>query len=184
MCHIECCGVSVDYYRGLHSSVILSWKCKACTVMMNEPNVSEVYRSGDSFFDEDDYYANIEQENANEIPTIDNINNYPNCPICKEDVQEDQDRIHCDMCLVWPHKTCLHLTNEESEDVVYANPWFCSYCLSIKSNKITWGEYEGEEAIKNIIQSTDNNILKWKKNIFKLPHGKWNCFSERIDPLT
>ena len=28
-CHIKCCGVSVDYYRALHSSVILSWKCIA-----------------------------------------------------------------------------------------------------------------------------------------------------------
>ena len=73
--------------------------------------------------------------------------------------EEDQDGIRCDMFLVWLHKTCLHLANEESEDVVYANPWFCSYCLSIKSNKITWGEYEGEEAIKKIIESTYNNIL-------------------------
>ena len=55
-CHIKCCGVSVDYYRALHSSVILSWKCIACTIMMNETNVSEVYGSG-----EDDYYVIIEQ---------------------------------------------------------------------------------------------------------------------------
>ena len=127
---------------------------------------TEVYGSGDSFFDEDDYYANTEQENANEIPTIDNVNNYPNCPICKEDVQEDQDGILCNTYLVWLHKTCLHFTNEESEDVVYANPWFSSHYLSIKLNKITWGEYEGEEDIKNIIQSTYSNILGWKKNIW------------------
>ena len=124
-------------------------------------------------FDGDGSYANIEQENANEDPTIDNLVNYPNCPLSKEDVQEDQDGICCDTCLVWLHKTCLHFTDEEFEDRVHSsNPWFCSHCLSLKSNKITWGEYEGEEAIKKVIQSTYDNILGWKKNILTLPRGK------------
>ena len=48
-CHIICCGVSVDYYLTLHSGVIRSWKCTPCNIMMNEPNVSKVYSSGDSF---------------------------------------------------------------------------------------------------------------------------------------
>ena len=55
----------MDYYRALHSSVILSWTCMDCTVMMNEPCVGEDFGFSDSFFNEDGAYTNIDQEDAN-----------------------------------------------------------------------------------------------------------------------
>lgn len=116
----------MDYYRALHSSIILNWNCMACTVVVNDhPSVGgwRSFRLWDSIFDEDGSYANIQQENENEDPTIDNLINYLNCPLFKEDVLEDQDGICCDMCLVWLHKTCLHFTDEEFEDLVHSfNP--------------------------------------------------------------
>ena len=51
------------------------------------------------------------------------------------------------------------------------SPWYCMRCLAIKSNKIKWGDMEGEEAIKTCITSAYNEIIKWRKNIFILPRG-------------
>ena len=73
----------------------------------------------------------------------------PNCPVCREEVEHGQPGINCDRSKVWFHRSCLHMTEEmfvelESSEV----EWFCMHCLSIKANKIKWGELEGEENIQ------------------------------------
>ena len=50
------------------------------------------------------------------------------------------------------------------------------------ANNIKWGDCEGEEKIRETIQSTYNTIVGWKKNMFALPRGK--CGTEFIKKLT
>ena len=70
-----------------------------------------------------------------------------------------------------------HLTNS-GEDT----EWFCVRCRQIKSNKLKWGEHNGEENIAELIRNTYAIIIGWKKNIFRLPRGK--CGSDFIIELT
>ncbi len=106
-----------------------------------------------------------------------------NCPVCREDVEEEQAGILCEMCKTWAHSTCLHMTEFEFNTLVNSpQPWYCMRCLSIKANKIKWGKMEGEENIKNIITSVYKEVSKWHKNLFLLPRGKVGC--EFIKELT
>ena len=92
------------------------------------------------------------------------------CPLCKEEVTEDQDGVYCETCLTWAHKTCLNLSDEEFAIVLNNSetPWFCARCMAIKANNIKWGEYEGEDEISNIIKTTYNTTLNWGKIFFSL----------------
>ena len=99
----------------------------------------------------------------------------PNCPVCREEVIVGQPGIRCDTCKTWFHKSCLHMTQENYEELVAEGAsiqWHCMRCLSIKANKIKWGEIEGEEQIRLRITQTYDEIISWHKNIFKLPRGK------------
>ncbi len=99
-----------------------------------------------------------------------------NCSVCREEVTEEQNGIMCEMCDTWSHISCLHMSEE-----IYAeldgssNPWYCMRCLSIKANKIKWGDMEGEEIVNNKISSIYNEVTKWQKNLFMLPRGKVGC---------
>ena len=109
------------------------------------------------------------------------------CPLCKEDIVEGQNGIRCDACHVWSHKTCLNMSDEEFSNLSQTSHeaeagWFCARCLSIKANKINWGELEGEQAIRSAIDTIYNEILDWKKNIFPIPRGK--CGNDLIKELT
>ena len=107
----------------------------------------------------------------------------PNCPICREEVEEGQPGICCDLCKSWFHRSCLHMTEEIYECLeASSDPWYCVRCLSIKGNKIKWGNLEGEEAIKNYISIVYKEITSWNKNIFMLPRGK--AGTEVIKELT
>ena len=97
----------------------------------------------------------------------------PNCPMCKIDVTDQVDGVMCDMCKIWSHRVCLFMSLEEYELLNRSKtPWFCTTCLSIRANKIKWGDMEGEVAIKDTINKTYNEIIKWRKNLFLLPRGK------------
>ena len=77
------------------------------------------------------------------------------------------------MCRTWYHRECLFMTPEEYEKLNSSNThWYCATCLSIKANKIKWGNHEGEVAIKDVIQATYNEIVTWRKNLFMVPRGK------------
>ena len=68
----------------------------------------------------------------------------PNCPICRIDVTEEIEGIVCEMCNTWSHRTCLFMPVEVYNALdASPDPWFCTTCLSIKSNKIKWGSLEG-----------------------------------------
>ena len=93
--------------------------------------------------------------------------------------------VKCDKCRCWFHQACLHMTDEEYVRLTASDEevrWFCSWCQSIMSNNIKWGEYEGEESIREIVQSTYNTIVGWKRNLFSLPRGK--CGTDFIKKLT
>ena len=65
------------------------------------------------------------------------------CPVCREEVQNGQPGIYCEMCYIWSHRSCLHMTEAIYEDLMRSpDPWYCIRCLSLKSNKIRWGEWK------------------------------------------
>ena len=107
-----------------------------------------------------------------------------NCPICKVDVLEENS-VNCKMCRSWVHQACLHMSNVEFEALNKSGDnveWFCARCRQIKSNNIKWGHCTGEENIRNLITSTYETIIGWKKNTFRLPRGK--CGTDFIKELT
>ena len=107
----------------------------------------------------------------------------PNCPICRDEVENGQPGICCDLCKSWFHRSCLHMTEDTYAGLeASSDPWFCVRCLSIKGNKIKWGSLEGEETIKNYIDRIYKEITAWNKNIFMLPRGK--AGTELIKELT
>ena len=70
-------------------------------------------------------------------------------------------------------------TLDKSDDSVH---WYCARCRQIKSNNIKWGRHSGEENVRNLITSTYETIIGWKKNTFRLPRGK--CGINFIKELT
>ena len=65
------------------------------------------------------------------------------------------------------------MSDEEYQRLVESpDPWYCVNCSSIRSNKIKWGNFEGEETIRATISSIYEEIIKWRKNIFLVPRGK------------
>ena len=97
----------------------------------------------------------------------------PNCPVCREEVENGQPGINCDRCKTWFHRSCLHMTEAMFEELENSEEeWFCMHCLSIKANKIKWGDMEGEETIQEALNNTYKIVTQWKKNFFFLPRGK------------
>lgn len=95
------------------------------------------------------------------------------CMICKNDFLTSQKSIQCDKCHKWSHINCLFMLEDEYDHIFNSgSKWFCAVCNQIKDNKIKWGSIEGEEKIKDMVDSIYKKILDWKKNIFLLPRGK------------
>ena len=124
--------------------------------------------------------ANIENEDAAENPEIQSSGSTnvpdgaedPNCPVCREEVENGQPGLNCDRCKIWFHRSCLHMTEAEFEELERSeDEWFCMHCLSVKANKIKFGDHEGEENIQELINRTYKVITQWKKNFFLLPRG-------------
>ena len=100
-------------------------------------------------------------------------NEKSSCPNCTNNVKEDEDGVFCEMCENWSHRACLFMSAEEFQTLAGSSvPWYCTTCLSIRSNKIKWGKMEGEETIKGTISSIYDEIIKWRKNLFMVPRGK------------
>ena len=120
---------------------------------------------------------NITENNSQDVQStsIDGVDH--NCPVCRENVIILQSGIRCFDCNTWFHKTCLHLNQDQYSDV-----WSCMRCLSIKSNKIKWGNLEGEMKIKEKVSSVYKEVTTWYKNLFILPRGRVGC--EFIKELT
>ena len=94
-------------------------------------------------------------------------NDNDNCPFCRVDVGDEDEGIICEMCKVWHHRECLFMTTEEYKSLAENNTdWYCATCLSIRSNKIKWGNIEGEVAIKSTIERLYGEIIKWRKTCF------------------
>ena len=77
------------------------------------------------------------------------------------------------MCNRWFHRVCLFMPEDLFTTLKDSNdPWYCTVCLSIKANKIKWGDVEGEVAIRQVISSVYNELINWRKNLFLVPRGK------------
>ena len=114
-----------------------------------------------------------EQQEEVNLGVLDDDTGDPNCPICREEVEDGQPGICCSQCKTWFHRPCLHMTEQMYEELgASSDDWFCMRCLSIRGNRIKWGEFEGEQAIRDCIKSTYEEIIKWRKNLFLLPRGK------------
>ena len=97
----------------------------------------------------------------------------PNCPVCREEVAHGQPGICCNQCKTWFHKPCLLMPEETYIELSNSDEdWYCMRCLSIRANKIKWGELDGELSIKTCISATYREVISWRKNIFMLPRGK------------
>ena len=105
---------------------------------------------------------------ATNVPQArDEENDDPNCPVCKEEVMPMTPGIVCDTCKTWFHRACLDMSQETYDELSNNNEsWFCLRCLSIRANKIKWGDMEGEELIQSCITNTYQTVTKWKKNLF------------------
>ena len=126
------------------------------------PNAEEILQ----FLDEQQDVANTENNNQE-------VEEDPNCPVCREEVEHNQPGIRCDSCQMWFHKSCLHMPEDTYEELEASDEeWFCVLCKSIKANKIKWGLIEGEENIRKCISGAYEEIITWKKNIFMVPRGK------------
>ena len=110
------------------------------------------------------------------------------CTVCSRDFYSDNfECVECSDCLFWCHLSCVDLSKEEYEDIS-EKEWFCpscsakqpanpyqyslpsfSPCADIRS--AVWGGLKGEN-ISSEINNAYNTVIKWKKNLFKLPGGK------------
>ncbi len=119
------------------------------------------------------------------------------CSHCGEDLATEEEAIGCDSkaCNRWFHPSCL-------TDKTYLNDckWYCHLCPEISvveavdtqnapaattsvdldgtTEDITplpdviWGNMTSISEIKHNIDQVYNEIVTWKKNIFKLPRGR------------
>ena len=96
--------------------------------------------------------ANMGSDNIEDVVTDAGDEGEDSCPLCKENVADEDGGIECENCFNWYHKTCLNMPDEEYA-IITENPevkWFCVRCLAIKANKINWGKYaQDADAGKN-----------------------------------
>jgi hypothetical protein len=105
------------------------------------------------------------------------------CPICRTRVTENQPGMVCDRCNAWHHADCLYIDEEEYQELCNSSgEWFCTCCLEVKSNKLSWGNMNGEEEMLLAINNCYDECIKWTKNMFLLPRGK--CGTDFIKELT
>ena len=114
-----------------------------------------------------------EVSHQHRLTTCDRNSEDSKCPICKQDVSEDQQGLVCTRCQVWSHYDCLNISQEESNELKESlHDWYCVCCQLIRANKIKWGKMEGEDAIGGCIDNLYSEIIGWKNNMFDLPRGK------------
>ena len=109
------------------------------------------------------------------------------CSKCRNVFTQRQRSICCDNCYLWFHISCVSVSRSTWERIVKTKEeWCCSPCKSRTRQYIqlkeesgdeevlsgaTWGILKGRE-LKNAVDGAYNEVVKWQKNIFKLPSGK------------
>ena len=74
----------------------------------------------------------------------------------------DENSVECGMCKKWVHQVCLHMSDDEFQRLTNSGEdteWFCARCRQIKSNRLKWGEHNGEESIAELIRNTYATII-------------------------
>ena len=102
------------------------------------------------------------------------------CPACSTTADRGGDVVGCDgVCGKWFHVTCL----SEGDQAVGDGYWYCSSCYGKEAfpgfpsfvktadpTPATWGLLKGP-FIKETFGNAYDEIIKWKKNLFKVPSG-------------
>ena len=105
------------------------------------------------------------------------------CPLCALHVEDDGPGLMCDKCNTWFHPGCLFITEVQYTALSQSEEnWHCDHCKSVLTNKIKWGDCEGEESILTKVRAAYQEITSLTKNIFLLPRGK--AASDFIKELT
>ena len=102
------------------------------------------------------------------------------CPVCSTTAERGGDIVGCDgACEKWFHVSCLKGDDQEVSD----GDWYCSLCYGKESfpsfpsfvktpdpTPAIWGSLKGLE-ISKTFESAYDEVIKWKKNLFKVPSG-------------
>ena len=110
---------------------------------------------------------------------------YP-CGVCSIKLTEDFPSIKCDgECERWFHQSCTTLSTEEFQGLVdnLELKWLCQNCDPIKVllpppdismsdiDKAVWGQLKGSQ-LSEAVNNAYSIIVKWRKNMFKVPTGR------------
>ena len=132
-----------------------------------------------------DDFISSERAKSDALPTR---NQTDICPACKLAVLHGQDGLNCEICKSWYHPKCQDISPMEYrhlQDDTFDIPFYCWRCESTRISSSTlpppdhlspittakWGILEGIE-IKETVDSIYTRVVKWKKNMFKVPKGK------------
>nr|CAI5840816.1 unnamed protein product [Callosobruchus analis] len=59
-----------------------------------------------------------------------------NCNICRKKVQDNQDGLLCEKCLIWKHRVCIDMSTRAYEQISKSTqPWFCDPCKKADGDK-------------------------------------------------
>ena len=109
------------------------------------------------------------------------VNTVVICPLCGTDADRGGKIVGCDgACAQWFHATCLS-KSKDYHSVIDSERWFCVSCprpptelppfkKATEVGSTKWGSLNGPD-ISPVLESAYNNVVKWKKNIFKVPSG-------------
>ena len=140
--------------------------CKTCNdiyINVNKCKQSDVNKTKDD--------VNIHKETDDSVIL---------CPACSTTADRGGDVVGCDgVCGKWFHVTCL----SEGDQAVGDGYWYCSSCYGKEAfpgfpsfvktadpTPATWGLLKGP-FIKETFGNAYDEIIKWKKNLFKVPSG-------------
>ena len=126
-----------------------------------------------------DYQCNISRESNFTHDVVD----HP-CGICNHKTNIT-DSLCCEgKCNIWFHHNCLHIAEEGYNNTTKGEQsfkWFCKNCRrpgrlpdfqpAKEIDTATWGHLKGHE-VKIALEDAYNEIITWRKNLFKVPSGK------------
>ena len=136
--HIACVGVTITQARHYRNSEDV-WTCMNCSDgKSNEQLLSEIRNKKKG--------RPPKRGKTPPIPAQQDKSDDPNCPICRQDVVENEDGLCCERCLVWTHRVCLMIDSAEYDTLSKSSePWYCVCCKSVMANKLKWGTMVGED---------------------------------------
>eukprot|EP00794_Sanderia_malayensis_P004395 gene4395-4983_t len=107
--------------------------------------------------------------------TAQNINNDV-CGTCKKGQGKRAAKwIQCTKCSVWYHISCAGVSTRQYNQMNDSTEWSCKQCRRngrMDNNKPIWGQCKGQKSVREKISAVYEAIVKWDKNIMKVPREK------------